>query len=1480
MKSILGMPLSAESIWQSGFLLLATYLIFAPPLANPQSTAIALGGGLLLALFTPLFSAKTPQLGFCSWAFLGYALLSFTWSCQPGVSLVSAGFLFLAVLLFLSQAGWEGKTRQTVEYFGLLLALVASAMALEQRFYGLPDLTKILPSFSGQELEMVKAAIHNQRAFGPLVTPGALAALVIFFIPQAFIHAQTSAGFKKTLLYTAILFLAVGLWTTQSVGALASLTLAVLVVLALRRSYRALGLVLLLGLAGVLFLVFQRGLTSWHLAAYSMRLELWSKAWQLFLMKPWGGWGLGCFGEAYQNLGYDPNTGSRFAHDLPLQVLVELGIPGMVLLLLACFSIIKRLKPQPRWEAWGVGTGLLSVFFFSLIDLPFQMPEMVVLFAAIAGRIELKGKNQRPTQSHEDTKESHDWDKGEHQQPTQRRKDAKINKDFNYGKKTDLPQRHRGTEESKTTINGLLWQKSLWGLSGAEWLLLAVFLVTGFWPPFRPGNFLVLAGTLWVLAGLSGKTHGGVRLWTLLGVLFFIFRALASPSASGCVWFFEIAGILLAFITVLPALPNKERFLRGFGLLGLAWALKVWWETFHYNTGGLEGWIHFQYSDVKDWIIFPDPKQIGLFLIPLLFVPIVFGKLGLKIWEKIRGFNTPKKPANGWGWAAALAALFTVLRLKSEGGFLGFVVGSGGLIKKKYLPAFMGLAAVGLVVMLAYRSSDSSSTKWGRFEIWDSAVKVFAMNPVIGEGPGAFTGLYHRVKEPREGGVSRFLMDARYAHNEALEALAAFGLVGFVLLLLWLIRLWPGKDQPWHKASVLGLLAASLTDFCLHTPLMALWGAAFLNYQGPGPLGRNSYDPESPGARPSLAKGFLVLGIALALFAPPCFIPALTDQFQADIQANHLPQALRLIETTEALNPWDVRLAGAKLDFLEKLYLATGDETWRRRADEAQGQVIDLETTDGTLRFEKAQRLTRRNDARPGADNLSAVQLAWREADKALPTNAFVKFEEGAFYYNRGPGKKGIWDISTVNDGARGFPVFPAGDAIGAEFRPGLVLQRPLPQGHGRSRGGYDGFRQGVPGLYAVQICGADRPLGKTVDFPHPRTTQETALRAGNQVKATRSNGAIDALAALILILALSFFYAPVIWGGKLFMFVDSSRFFYPLWKWGAGVLSTGRLPLWNPDAQFGSPFLADPQMAYTYPPVPLLFGLFGADNAFACLILFHHFWALFGFWRFARREGMGPGAALFGSIAFGFSLHVVCASWTPVALFTISWIPWTIQSALSLYRGQKGSTLALSFCAAMELSAGYPVLVYLTALSLGVGFIIKSITDSPQRHRGTEKDVILDEGKKNNLPRRVVGRGTKENLRRPAKDQNNLFESMFLTLCLCASVVDVEKGVKQKWGWLKGAVIASVLSLLYNLCWMLPFAEFFRFSNYEGGGNHLQALGFKDLATLLAPFYQGHPLEAGYQGPHYWISTYYLGLPVLVMVILGAAQGLLPPPL
>ncbi len=82
---------------------------------------------------------------------------------------------------------------------------------------------------------------------------------------------------------------------------------------------------------------------------------------------------------------------------------------------------------------------------------------------------------------------------------------------------------------------------------------------------------------------------------------------------------------------------------------------------------------------------------------------------------------------------------------------------------------------------------------------------------------------------------------------------------------------------------------------------------------------------------------------------------------------------------------------------------------------------------------------------------------------------------------------------------------------------------------------------------------------------------------------------------------------------------------------------------------------------------------------------------------------------------------------------------------------------------------------------------------------------------------------------------------------------------------------MAGIVAVLYNLVWGLPFLEMFQLSNYENGASRFHDLNWLDLGTALSPFDQGHPLLSGYHGAHYWVSTYFVGLPTLCLLLWGA---------
>jgi hypothetical protein len=279
-------------------------------------------------------------------------------------------------------------------------------------------------------------------------------------------------------------------------------------------------------------------------------------------------------------------------------------------------------------------------------------------------------------------------------------------------------------------------------------------------------------------------------------------------------------------------------------------------------------------------------------------------------------------------------------------------------------------------------------------------------------------------------------------------------------------------------------------------------------------------------------------------------------------------------------------------------------------------------------------------------------------------------------------------------------------------------------------------------------------------------------------------------------------FHNRVLFQNQTFVLEDSSRFFYPLWKWGAGVWNNGRIPLWNPDAAFGTPYLADPQMAAWYLPARVLYFLLSPTSAFTFLILFHHLWALVGFWIYARGRGYSPWIALGGAFIFGFSFNAITLSWATPMLFAYSWVPWIFHHVDSLRKYQNNAFLFLSISIAMQMAAGYPLFSYLTLLVMALEWVLVHSTS------GWGKNCVKETG---------------------------------LEL---------------------GAVLTA---FAFNAVWLLPFKEFIPYSNLSQRLDLSESLSWSDLPTWLNPFFEGHPLHSHPETP-FSVTVYFAGLPALVM--------------
>lgn len=216
-------------------------------------------------------------------------------------------------------------------------------------------------------------------------------------------------------------------------------------------------------------------------------------------------------------------------------------------------------------------------------------------------------------------------------------------------------------------------------------------------------------------------------------------------------------------------------------------------------------------------------------------------------------------------------------------------------------------------------------------------------------------------------------------------------------------------------------------------------------------------------------------------------------------RGTELPQALRCIETAEKLNPWDGSLTQSKASFLENLFLTTGDETWKERADQTWDRILELEASDGSLKFEKAESLTRRAAFLPSGENVTAAQRAWDEADQALPFDAFVKFEEATFYYRGVQEKGGIWDLRGLDNGTRAFTCFRQAANLEPNFAQAWYFMGLCHRGMGDDRACRDDWAKSFAAYDHFKAARRIDPLEQLLVSLSPEQLKNLRVELGNK---------------------------------------------------------------------------------------------------------------------------------------------------------------------------------------------------------------------------------------------------------------------------------------------------------------------------------------------------------------------------------------------
>lgn len=271
-----------------------------------------------------------------------YGGLTSLWSVVPILSLAQAGefaYIFAGALLLhaMLRSLDDGQRRLLAAWLaaGTVLAL---ALVAADRAMGLPALTI---------LHRIPPNLADAYYYNKLAT-----ALALLMWPAAMAgqgHRLARAG------ALVVLGAAVVGFATGSLSALVAIATGTsLAVLALASPRLARGLVLLVVAGGfvagpsIATLMAEDGLSavSWLPFSASHRIDIWAFVATLIDQHPWIGWGLDS-ARVVQATAESARFQTLHPHNLFLQILLELGLPGALLMVILTWVILRRIDRLP-----------------------------------------------------------------------------------------------------------------------------------------------------------------------------------------------------------------------------------------------------------------------------------------------------------------------------------------------------------------------------------------------------------------------------------------------------------------------------------------------------------------------------------------------------------------------------------------------------------------------------------------------------------------------------------------------------------------------------------------------------------------------------------------------------------------------------------------------------------------------------------------------------------------------------------------------------------------------------------------------------------------------------------------------------------------------------------------------------------------------------------------------------------------------------
>ncbi len=375
----------------------------SPIVAGPSSSAWQLLGAWSCVALLLLQGGSPPSRGILLWLALAAALIAT--SIGPHHALRATAIAAIAITAFAACVGAvivADSRKSSSLAWGVLVAGGVSAVFGLFQYYGAAK--ALFPWTSAPEIGQAYGNLRQRNQFATLISMALVAAL--------WLHGRLPDRARAGLLPAAVLLTLAAAASTSRTGLLQWLSISVIAAfIAWRerrpdppdRRYQLPHPWLLFALVPAYFLA------AWALPQLAgaavegmllrlrdgapeghSRLLLWRNVLDLIAAHPWRGWGWGELSFAHYSF---PYTGARFvelldnAHNLPLQLAVELGVPAAVLVCGGFAWLVLSARPwrerDPlRLMAWGM---LGAIVLHSLLEYPLWYGPFQLVFGVCLG---------------------------------------------------------------------------------------------------------------------------------------------------------------------------------------------------------------------------------------------------------------------------------------------------------------------------------------------------------------------------------------------------------------------------------------------------------------------------------------------------------------------------------------------------------------------------------------------------------------------------------------------------------------------------------------------------------------------------------------------------------------------------------------------------------------------------------------------------------------------------------------------------------------------------------------------------------------------------------------------------------------------------------------------------------------------------------------------------------------------------------------